>query len=148
MNTTATLKQKLITRALSAAITAAAVPTILFAAAGTAQADSYDDAVNNAQTQLTTVSDAYGKAVQEQGAAQDRLTRLQEQQRADVTRLQRSECAPVCWPSQFGPTPEMQQAQAAVNSANDQVAVLKYDVLAALKARNDAVAARDQAHNH
>jgi hypothetical protein len=45
-----------------------------------------------------------------------------------------------------GAQARLKQAQADLSSANDRVSTLKAWVLAALKARNDAVAARDQAH--
>jgi len=162
MSTTATRKQKLIIRALSAAVAATAVPAILFAASGTAQADSFDDAVNNAQTQLNTFSNGYGKAVQDQAAAQHAVDvdtaelNLQKNlngkkvncsidENPSLVPLDPSGCQGT---DVAGAQARLQQAQANLNSANDRVTTLKAWVLAALQSRNDAIGARDQAHNH
>jgi hypothetical protein len=162
MSATAARKQKLIIRALSAAVAATAVPAILFGAAGTAQADSFDDAVNNAQTQLNTFSDAYGKAVQAQAAAQHAVdvdaAELNLQKNLSGRKVncyidENPSLVPLdpsgCQGSDVaGAQARLHQAQANLNGANDRVTTLKAWVLAALQARNDAVAARDQAHNH
>lgn len=150
------LKQKLIASALAAA----AVPAILFAGAGTAQADPYDDAVNQAQTNINTFADAYGKAVQDQAAAQHAVDVDTGELHVQQSLVGKSVNCPIdenpglipldsngCQGADVaGAQARLKKAQADLDSANDRVSTLRDWVLAALKARNDAVAARDQAH--
>lgn len=134
---------------------------LMTSAPGTAQAGPLDDAVTNAQNTLNTYADAYGKAVQEQDAAQHQV----DEDKAEVN-IQKTwykghavNCpinenpsfTPIdtgdCGGSDVaGAQAQLKQAQDRLNAATDRVNTLKAWVFAALKARNDAVAARDQAN--